>query len=52
VRERAVGVRTLELDQRPDPEEPGTRFFRFVLNGVGIFARTAPRPQDVSVRAR
>ena len=41
VRERRVGVRTLELDQRPDPEEPGTRFFRFVLNGVGIFARGA-----------
>jgi beta-mannosidase len=41
VRERQVGVRTLELDQRPDPEEPGTRFFRFVLNGVGIFARGA-----------
>ena len=40
-RERRVGVRTLELDQRPDPEEPGTRFFRFVLNGVGIFARGA-----------
>ena len=41
VRERRVGVRTLELDQRPDPDEPGTRFFRFVLNGVGIFARGA-----------
>ena len=41
MRERRVGVRTLELDQRPDPEEPGTRFFRFVLNGVGIFARGA-----------
>jgi len=41
VRERRVGIRTLELDQRPDPDEPGTRFFRFVLNGVGIFARGA-----------
>jgi beta-mannosidase len=40
-REQAVGVRTIELDQRPDPDEPGTRFFRFVLNGVGIFARGA-----------
>jgi beta-mannosidase len=41
VRERRVGIRTLELDQGPDPDEPGTRFFRFVLNGVGIFARGA-----------
>ena len=40
-RERQVGVRTLELDQSPDTEEPGTRFFRFVLNGVPIFARGA-----------
>jgi beta-mannosidase len=38
---RAVGIRTLELDQSPDPDEPGTRFFRFVLNGVPIFARGA-----------
>jgi beta-mannosidase len=36
-----VGIRTLKLDQSPDPEEPGTRFFRFVLNGVPIFARGA-----------
>jgi beta-mannosidase len=36
-----VGIRTLELDQSPDPDEPGTRFFRFVLNGVPIFARGA-----------
>jgi beta-mannosidase len=41
VHESQVGVRTIELDQRPDPEEPGTRFFRFRLNGVGIFARGA-----------
>jgi beta-mannosidase len=39
--ERKVGIRTLELDQSPDPAEPGTRFFRFVLNGVPIFARGA-----------
>jgi beta-mannosidase len=39
--ESKVGIRTLELDQSPDPEEPGTRFFRFVLNGVPIFARGA-----------
>ncbi|MFL5654354.1 MAG: glycoside hydrolase family 2 protein, partial [Ktedonobacteraceae bacterium] len=36
-----VGIRTLELDQSPDTGEPGTRFFRFVLNGVPIFARGA-----------
>jgi beta-mannosidase len=36
-----VGIRTLELDQSPDTAEPGTRFFRFVLNGVPIFARGA-----------
>jgi beta-mannosidase len=36
-----VGIRTLELDQSPDPAERGTRFFRFVLNGAPIFARGA-----------
>jgi len=36
-----VGIRTLELDQSPDTDEPGTRFFRFVLNGVPIFSRGA-----------
>jgi beta-mannosidase len=36
-----VGIRTIELDQTPDPDEPGTRFFRFVLNGVPIFAKGA-----------
>jgi beta-mannosidase len=36
-----VGVRTLELDQSPDPVERGSRFFRFVLNGVPIFAKGA-----------
>ena len=36
-----VGIRTIALDQSPDPDEPGTRFFRFVLNGVPIFARGA-----------
>ena len=39
--ERRVGIRTLELDQSPDPLEWGTRFFRFVLNGAPIFARGA-----------
>jgi beta-mannosidase len=39
--ESKVGIRTLELDQSPDPDEPGTRFFRFVLNRVPIFARGA-----------
>ena len=36
-----VGIRTLVLDQTPDQDEPGTRFFRFVLNGVPLFARGA-----------
>jgi beta-mannosidase len=36
-----VGLRTIELDQSPDADEPGTRFFRFVLNGVPLFARGA-----------
>jgi beta-mannosidase len=36
-----VGIRTLTLDQSPDPAERGTRFFRFVLNGVPIFAKGA-----------
>jgi beta-mannosidase len=36
-----VGIRTLELDQSPDQAERGTRFFRFVLNGVPIFAKGA-----------
>src|SRR5215212_7211225 len=39
--ESRVGIRTLELDQSPDPDERGTRFFRFVLNGIPIFARGA-----------
>jgi beta-mannosidase len=34
-----VGVRTIALDTAPDPREPGTDFFRFVLNGVSLFAR-------------
>ncbi len=38
---RRVGVRTLALDQSHDPDEPGTRFFRFVLNGYSVFARGA-----------
>ncbi len=34
-----VGIRTIALDTSPDPDEPGTEFFRFVLNGVSIFAK-------------
>ncbi|MFZ0681034.1 MAG: sugar-binding domain-containing protein [Candidatus Binatus sp.] len=34
-----VGIRTIALDQSPDPDEPGASFFRFVLNEVPIFAR-------------
>jgi len=40
-RSAQVGIRTIALDQSPDPDEPGTRFFRFVLNGVPIFAKGA-----------
>lgn len=40
-REQAVGLRTIALDTSPDPAEPGCDFFRFVLNGVPIFARGA-----------
>jgi len=36
-----VGVRTIAVDQSPDPDEPGTTFFRFVLNGRPIFSRGA-----------
>ncbi len=36
-----VGIRTLSLDQSPDPAERGTRFFRFILNGTPIFAKGA-----------
>jgi len=39
--EQRVGLRTLTLDQSPDPDEPGATFFRFVLNGRSIFARGA-----------
>jgi len=34
-----VGLRTIALDMGPDPDEPGTEFFRFILNGVPIFAK-------------
>jgi beta-mannosidase len=40
-RELKVGIRTIALDQSPDPDEPGASFFRFILNGVPIFARGA-----------
>jgi len=36
-----VGVLTIALDTSLDPDEPGTSFFRFVLNGVPIFAKGA-----------
>lgn len=39
--ETRVGLRTITLDQSPDADEPGAMFFRFVLNGVPIFARGA-----------
>jgi beta-mannosidase len=37
----SFGIRTLTLDQAPDQNERGTRFFRFVLNGVPLFAKGA-----------
>lgn len=40
-RAERVGIRTIAVDQSPDPDEPGTKFFRFVLNGVPIFAKGA-----------
>ena len=39
-RER-VGIRTIAVDQSPDPDEPGTKFFTFVLNGARLFAKGA-----------
>lgn len=38
---REIGLRTVALDQSPDPDEPGTTFFCFILNGVPIFAKGA-----------
>jgi beta-mannosidase len=40
-RELRVGIRTIVLDTSPDPDEPGTEFFRFILNGRSIFAKGA-----------
>ncbi len=39
--ESKVGIRTVTLDQSVDVEERGCRFFRFVLNGIPIFAKGA-----------
>jgi beta-mannosidase len=36
---RKVGIRTIAIDESPDPDEPGATFFRFLLNGVPIFAK-------------
>lgn len=38
---RMVGIRTIALDQSPDLDEPPATFFRFVLNGIPIFAKGA-----------
>lgn len=38
---RRVGIRTIAIDESPDPDEPGSTFFCFVLNGVPIFAKGA-----------
>ncbi len=39
--QRRVGIRTIAIDESPDRDEPGTTFFRFVLNGMPIFAKGA-----------
>lgn len=39
--ERMVGIRTIALDQSIDPDEAPATFFRFVVNGVPIFAKGA-----------
>lgn len=40
-----AGIRTIEVDHSPDPEDPEydgpARHFRFILNGVPVFARGA-----------
>ena len=36
-----TGLRTIAIDTDPDPDEPGCTFFRFILNGVPLFARGA-----------
>jgi beta-mannosidase len=38
---RTVGLRTIAIDESPDPDEPGATFFCFVLNGRPIFAKGA-----------
>lgn len=49
-REARVGIRTLELDESHDVDEPPRRFFRFVLNGRPLFARGANWvPEDLRV---
>jgi len=40
-RDIRVGIRTVAIDTSPDADEPGASFFRFVLNGLPIFARGA-----------
>lgn len=39
--ERKVGIRTIALDESPNPDAPGRRFFRFVMNGLPFFAKGA-----------
>ncbi|MGH2819361.1 MAG: beta-mannosidase, partial [Actinomycetota bacterium] len=39
--EDRVGLRTVELDRTPDPEEAGAESFTFRINGVRIFAKGA-----------
>ena len=36
-----VGIRTVRLDESPNPDELGRRFFRFVVNGRTLLAKGA-----------
>lgn len=40
-RRLSVGLRTVVLDTSPDPDDAGSSLFRFVLNGVPLFAKGA-----------
>ncbi len=38
---RRVGIRMIEIDQSPDPADPASTLFRFVLNGEPLFTKGA-----------
>jgi beta-mannosidase len=41
VQRERVGIRTVQINQTLDSDEPDSRFFTFVLNGVKVFAKGA-----------